>query len=318
MHLNGSSILLLLTLLTSINGVANSFETKATPSVSSSRANSPTPTQHPVPVANPTAASNAGSTPLDTKVWIAYLLRQKRTGKIIPNLNFKNKTVPVSLIPKNGILQPMIAIEGFFDKHGWELNFGTETLLVPKEGSREFTLHFFITDRLNEFVLTAKGPGGEVIQEKVFIYAPQANEYLHVSPWNALMLSAGIAGMGYYQSNYGIYESLMTNLSLRYMPLEGESPWNWAAQLDMTLQTLWSKPLKSSPQLIEGKLIGSYRLDSHFDVRLTEQILFGSNYLTMLANDSPFGFSNLVAPELGWRLLWKEDRVNSFVGDVRF
>ncbi len=253
-----------------------------------------------------------------SKVWLAHILRQKKSGPTIPFLNFKTQKVPVTLVPKNGTLQAMISLEGLLERVGWSLSLEPRVQLLEEKGRRDFSIHLFITSRINEFTLIVKNSKGEELKEKVFVFAPEANEYLQVSPWNSVMLSAGVAGLGYYQTDFGVYRALVTLLSLRYAPLEGESPWSWGAQLDMTLQTLNSTPVRRSPQLIEAKLSGAFRLDPHFDARLSEQILFGINYLTMLSNDSPFGFSNLLAPELGWRSRWKHNNANYFVGDFRF
>lgn len=252
-----------------------------------------------------------------SKIWLAHILRQKKTGTTIPFLEFKKTQVPVTLIPKDGVLLPTVEINGTLLQNEWRIEFGDQVPLNDFKGKRDFTLHLFITGRINEFTLNAVSVRGESIQEKIFLFAPQSSEYLQVSPWNAVTILGGVAGFGYYQSDYGIYKALMSQMSVRYAPLEGERPWSWAAKLDMTLQTLNASPVEGGPQLISAKLNGTYRIEPKYDLRLSEQILFGINYLTMLSNNSTFGFSNLIAPEIGWRLRWKRDNANYLVGDFR-
>lgn len=252
------------------------------------------------------------------QIWIAHILRQIKNEENIPFLEFKLRKVPISLVPQDGILQPMIMVEGTLEKIGWSLSVEQKKVLLEETGKRNFQLPLFIKGRVNEFTLVAQNSKNEILREKIFIFAPHASEYIKVSPWNAVMLSLGLAGLSYYQSDFGIYQSIATLVSARYAPLEGENPWSWATQLEMTIQTLTSKPIRKSPQLIEGKLSGAYRLIPKYDPRLSEQILFGASYLTMLSNGSPFGFANLLAPELGWRFRWKKDSANFLVGDLRF
>jgi len=253
-----------------------------------------------------------------TKVWTAYILRQKKTGQIIQVLEFKSLQFPIALIPKDGGLVPMVEIKGTLREQGWKLEVDHETMILDFEGSREFAIPLYITGRLNILKMKAISQKNEIIEENLFIFAPQSEEFVKASPWNAVMVSLGIAGLGYYQSDYGVYKALVSLLSLRYAPLEGENPLFWAAQVDMTMQTFTSTPVKRGPQLIEGSLSATYRLESSYDPRLSEQILVGGKYLTMISNDSPFGFSNLMSPELGWRLRWKEDNANYFGGEIKF
>ncbi len=249
-------------------------------------------------------------------IWIAHIVRRKNID-IIPFLEFPKMIVPIMLVPKDGVLQPTIQLKGLLKLNQWSLIIDGNVILQAND-KRDFNIHLFVYGRINEFRVTAIGPQGEHITERVFIFVPQAKEFLKVSPWNAIMLSGGLAAFGYYQSNFGVYKALVSALTIKYVPLEGESPWLWSGQLNMTLQTFSSTPVRRGPQLIEGKFNGTYRLPQAYDLRMSEQIIFGMNYLTMISNDSPFGFENLLAPEFGWRFRWKNDNFTYYVGDFRF
>lgn len=251
------------------------------------------------------------------KSWVAYILRQKKSGNIIPFIEFKTLQVPITLTPKDGGLSPIIEIRGTLREPGWKLEVDKERMLVDYGDERDFTIPLYITGRLNIFKLKAIHQEGKHIEETLFIFAPNSEEYIKASAWNSVMVSLGVAGFGYYQTTFGVYKSIVSLLSLRYSPLEVENPLSWFAQLNMTMQTLYSTPVKRGPQLIEGNLSATYRLKSNYDPRLSEQILVGAKYVTMISNDSPFGFSNLISPELAWRLRWKEDNTNYFGGELR-
>jgi hypothetical protein len=54
------------------------------------------------------------------------------------------------------------------------------------------------------------------------------------------------------------------------------------------------------------------------DYRFRPQLVAGMNYLNMFNNNSPFGFSNLISPDLGTRIKFFRDENMTYIIDIRY
>lgn len=303
------------------------------PDQSSAQDQNPTPNSPVQPGAGATTTepTPAPLPPPQRTQWVAHLMRVRSEDRRISGLGFYSNQFPIVLVPKGSDLRPTISIEGRFANPGWTLavrsiqdgaGFDTPIELNAQTGSFSIPLH--LRGRVNELLLVAKKTGASKDQksnlqaERVYIYAPEAMEFHVVSPWDNILISIGPSFLSYTQTGYGEYQSISAMLSGRYSTPEAASRWGFLANLNASLITITSSPIERGPQLIEAKLDGSYALREKADKKYRIQLLGGLNYLTLLSNGSPFGFSDLVSPEIGVRVRRIFNPVVSMVGEVRW
>ncbi len=252
--------------------------------------------------------------------WKAQLrVKKPPAGSRITGLTFSSSEVPISLRPQGDKLRPLIEIHGHFRRKGWALYVGNLELISAKAtGERDFALFLYLRDRIDTATLRALGPGGATETEQIVLLSPDAQEFDIRPRWGELVVSAGIGFLYYYQSQYGNFGSRTGLLSLSYTNPSWQSRFGLLAKAETTILTLSSSPSGLGPQLIHAKLDGSYRFDPVLKKRLELKALLGASYLTMLSNGSPFGFANLLAPEIGVSAVYPLGPKSDWVGDFRY
>jgi hypothetical protein len=255
---------------------------------------------------------------------IAYILRRRGSEFRIPDMEIYESTVPVVLISKGTEIKPTIAIHGQFSRPGWKLMLQDQIPVTfsgasqPGQPSTEFTIYAHLNGRVSEISVSAVGPGGQRQLEKVYIYAPNARAFHVVSAWDDLLLSAGLTNMSYEQTGFGAYQSINALISARYSNADGEPRFGILGSAEMTVLAFASSPISTSPQLLEGKIDLSIRPSSQPLTRFRTRLLLGFTYLTMFSNGSPFGFSDLAAPEAGLQFRYIATYREDYVAELHF
>jgi hypothetical protein len=254
-------------------------------------------------------------------VWVANLMRKKSSTARITNLKMTDSKLPVFLVAKDRDLRPTISVNGTFTTDGWTLQAQGLPVEVDKE-KKTFEIPMHLRGRINECTLTAIGPAGEKQTETFYIYAPDAMEFNVISPWDHIVVSLAPLYLIYQQSGYGEYQSIAAQVSLRYTSPDKKKiekftdRFGYHANVDATVFTLASSPVERGPQLLEIKGNLTYQLDP---VRTWQTSLLGGvSYLTMFSNGSSFGFSNLTAPDLGFRTRKTISPTTAYFGEVHY
>lgn len=324
--------LVVLTLVTVMNshGYAQTIPSAHTPTtITTLPAASPAPSATPLPGASPVPAGkadasatttdgNAEAPPVTRKTaWVAHVLRRTPINLRLKTMEFSDTKLPVLLIARPGSLRPLVEVRGKFNRRGWTL-FAQGSPVSQAVGRADFKFHAFLNGRINEIILTARGPAGESEEERVYLFAPEAQEFTLVSPWNSVILSAGFSSIDYFQSGFGNYLAYTGTISARYATFDGPKQLGLYASLDFTALTLAAQPIDRGPQFIEGKLDATITLPFAAQQTWKTQILLGGSYVTMLANGSPFGFANLISPEVGLRTRFILDPTEAIITDLRY
>lgn len=252
--------------------------------------------------------------------WVGHILRQPAPGAEIHGLDFYNDRVPVVLIPQNGKLRPLIELRGHFLRPGWVLHQpdGKPVSSAPDQIPSDFAIYAYIRGKVNEVDLVAEGPKKEIERERVFIFSPEAQEFEVVDSWDQFQLSTGITWFDYKQTNFGEYKSDNVLLSFQYKTPYKKSKFGFLGRLDMTVISFASNSVANGPQLLEGKFLASYKINNSPISRWDTSLLFGASYATLFANGSPFGFRDLIAPDVGFSYKYYIDASTAWVGDVNF
>ncbi len=257
--------------------------------------------------------------PADSGVWVGHILREKKAESRITELVFEPQKFPVVLVPQDGGMRPLVEIRGRYARPGWTLMMSDSKPVPITSVIGDFKVPAYLNARISDVTFLAKGPKGEIEKERVFIYAPKAQEFKAVKPLDALFFGIGSSYMVYRQTGYGEFKSITGLLTARIQSPERESSrFAYLAAADVTVFTLASTPIERGPQIVDAKADVSYRLTKEPGKIWNFQALAGLHYLTMIPNGSPFGFKNLAAFELGLRARKVTSPKTAWVGEFRY
>lgn len=248
--------------------------------------------------------------------WAAHILRQKEVPQLT-GLSFFSKNVPVVLAAKNEELRPLIELKYEYNRPDWKIAVQGAPGKPFNIEKNIYVLHAFLNSQINEIVFSATGPNGEKEQEVVYIFAPEAQEFQIVSTWTSLVGYLGIANLIYEQTGFGVLNTKSMALGLNYATLDSSSLFGFLANAQMTVATFQSEPVAANPQLIEARLAGTIRLPLSEQTRWRHKASLGANHLSLLSNGSPFGFSALIAPELGFISQYYKNTRVSYISELR-
>lgn len=252
-------------------------------------------------------------------LWEANVLRERNPeAPRIANLFFPVTKIPVMLVPRSDGLRPLVEINGLYRRPGWSLFYANGIPLAIAADDGGFKIFAYLNAKINEVSLIAKGPNGEVESERVFVFAPNAQEFRLMSPFDSVVLNIGLSHLNYMQSGEGNFRSVTGLISAQYNKPETESRFGFLSRADLTVLTFDSTPIDRSPQLLQAYINGSYRFFKERDRQLQAHVLLGPSYWTMFSRGSPFGFSNLVALGFGVRLRYATSAKTAWNFEFRY
>jgi hypothetical protein len=262
----------------------------------------------------PSASPSASAAPTPQK-WVAHVLRDHDTEKHLAGLDFPAKQFPVTLVQRASGLRPLVEVSGRYTRHGWSLYAPDGTLLAIKNDR----FHFFayLNGRISEAFLTAKGPKGETQSERVYLFAPEAQEFKVVTPWNAVLVSLGLGGFSFYQTDYGTFHSAPVIFKVEYND-QGDDRIALNGLATGSLFTVWSSPSQQGPQFLQMKADVAWRIQKDPLAQWGTQLMGGLSYRTIFSNGSPFGFSNLFAYDLGVRTRYVLSVKRALIGEIHY
>jgi hypothetical protein len=231
--------------------------------------------------------------------WWAKIVRQNVPKNFIPEVRFAATKFPIYLVNSQDRFRPMAIIDiSLSDAEGELFVDGTQRLPKNPETGRHI-LFAYLNSKSNEVVLTYKNTQGVAKAEKIFIVAPEAQEYSVVNPSDAVRFLMGSTYLQYSQTSYTPYYSWTGLLGIRYTSPEKLSHWGINGEADMTVLTIDSNQGGLAPQLGEVKLEAMYFAQPKSITPERFQYLAGAVYLTLLSNGTSFGFKNLIVPDVG-------------------
>lgn len=230
--------------------------------------------------------------------WVANILRQTETPQL-QGLNFFSKSAPVVLIANENELRPLVEFKYKFERPGWKIQVQGQDGKLSGDDPTVFSVFAFLNSQISEITFTAVGPKGEKESEVVYLFAPEAQEFQVVSTWSSLVGYFGLANLIYEQSGFGVLNAKSMMIGINYLSADSASLFGLLSGIQMTVATLSSEPIAANPQLIDARVSGTMRLALREDTRWRYKLFLGLSHTTLLSNGSPFGFSSLLAPEVG-------------------
>ncbi len=251
--------------------------------------------------------------------WSAEIVRPTTLSKQIKYLSFSENHIPVVLITTPGNpSQSVIEVRGHYSRPGWSLYFHGESILGKLDDPSEFRVTVHLTSTTNQLTLIAKGASGTIEQERIMILNPISLETIRPNSWGTARISVGIASLFFHQSSYGDFRSTTGVVRIDYATPSWESALGLDFQLLSTVLTLNSQPIQAGPQIIGAKLAATYRLLPESMNSSKIRLTLGASYLTMLSNGAPFGFANLLTPELGISTIFSIKQDLALIAAARF
>ncbi len=232
--------------------------------------------------------------------WFAHILREKPTGQHIQFLGTPEVKIPVLMVYQDNKFRPLIELPIQYVRPGWTLFVQGNIQLAEDGGPGQFRLYAYLNSRVNLVDITAQGPVGAHEIERIYIVAPEAQEFKVQSPWDAVTLGIGSTFLTYKQTTYVDYHAWTGLLTLQAHSPEDQHRFGVLAEADMTILSVSSNE-GYGPQVGQAFLDGVYFWPAAVNSKWRSEILLGANYITIITNGAPFGFSNLYSMEAGFR-----------------
>ncbi len=234
-------------------------------------------------------------------VWLAYVLRQRSEDVRIEGMEIKVLELPVFLVPQGESFRPLVKMRVEFRRPDWELFVGGRTPVNEDDNPNVYAVYAYLNSRISEVEIQARGPGGQLEKEKVYIFAPEAREFKVVSPFDAIVASIGVGELVYKQSSFGTFVSNTLTIEARYLSPEKGKRLGYLMDFSMTLYTFRSSPIERNPHYVQGRLGVTYPTQIFSDLQWRSRIFLGVRGSALIPQGSPFGFSDLYGLEAGLR-----------------
>lgn len=256
-------------------------------------------------------ATEAAQGKVQATSWTAQVVESGGAPRI-EGLAFALKELPVVLTLSSQRLRPRAKLAGRFQRPGWVLWVKglTENKKVKVDADGQFSVFAYLTGRHSEVNFVATGEGDKSESQKIVLFAPEAQEFVVNSYWGELAIALGASSLSFFQTGYGDYASKTGSQFLSYHSPTYFSNFGLDAQLMTTIWTVSSAPIDLDPNVVEFSLelsclTSSTEVSNLGASRWKSQILLGGSYATMLSNSAPFGFRNLITPNVGANLEYR-------------
>lgn len=311
------TLLVILLFLGSVKGFAESEDANS----ASAAANGSSVT------ANGSSATANGAS-VTAKGWVASI--QRSSQKKIRDLSFSETSYPVLLVKSKARNRPFVQIFPELHREGWKLFLNdarlelvAETFIAPNTASTampstartsvpnaaptavsnapsiRYKANLYLNGPSNVLNFVAKGPAGQIESESMTLNAPEVAEFVDQKKLDGMKLSSGLGYFTYRQTKLNTFTSVTGVFSGNYYTTPKPNHFSYAAELMMTGVTLVSNQGSYGPQVIQFDLEALYNWPESMNSMWTLQLSGSFRYITVVNNGAPFGFQDLIAPEVG-------------------
>lgn len=257
-------------------------------------------------------------TKLKKMLWVAHLLREKKSKKVITNLNIEVNQLPVYLVPQGDLLKPLVQFKLSYLRPGWKLYLdGKEAVRVTDVLTGEHGMTAYLKSRTSTVELSAVGPNGETETETLFIFAPEAREYKMGSLLDSILFTIGHSYLAYRQTSFGTFVSQALLVGAKYISPENGKKLRYFGDGFLTIYTYTSSPIKENPQFFEARGGVSYLVNLSPNPQYRTRFTLGVSTINLFSLGSPFGFSGLYGMNLGVRTEFYESAQKSYSGEFQ-
>lgn len=243
---------------------------------------------------------------------LAHVIRQQGE-ELILGLSIVSNELVVEMVNHQSKIRPRVNLKFKYDRKDWQLYLQDQLLLEPNDQDGIITIPAFLNEKINEVSLFARGPHGALQVEKIYIYAPEAREFEITEPWNVIHLETGLMFLSYKQQYYNEFKMFNTVIGAHVGTPEYKDRWSFKFDFNVAALNIQSNQEQYAPQLFQFN--GNINCKLQFDSLLNQYFFVqaGVNYFTMIANGSPFGVKDLVAPLVGLTYRKIIDKKNDWI-----
>ncbi len=243
---------------------------------------------------------------------LAHVIRQQGE-ELILGLSIVSNELVVEMVNHQSKIRPRVNLKFKYDRKDWQLYLQDQLLLEPNDKDGIITIPAFLNEKINEVSLFARGPHGALQVEKIYIYAPEAREFEITEPWNVIHLEAGLMFLSYKQQYYNEFKMFNTVIGAHVGTPDYKDRWSFKFDLNVAALNIQSNQEQYAPQLFQFNVTTNYKFQ--FETLLNQNFYaqLGVNYFTMIANGTPFGVKDLIAPLVGLTYRKIIDRKNDWI-----
>ena len=254
-------------------------------------------------------------------LWFAHALRDKEENRGLKNLELKFKKLPVFLVPTADSLRPLIQLRVLYNLKDWSLFDGEKFPLTKvsdgdDDEEKEYVVYAFLNSRVSTVQLYALGPEDELREEKIYIFAPEAREFKTSSVFDSVVFSTGYSYLAYTQSSFGTFVADSVFLGLNYESPDKGGKWGIYTDLNATVVTLESSPVREPSNYLEAYAGGSYKPEFMQRLKMRSKLRFGLTNANFFTFGRDFGFTGLVGPSFGLKSDYFINGTSSFSVDL--
>ena len=250
-------------------------------------------------------------------MWIAHILRQKKSENIISELSLVQDKVPVFLVAQNETFRPLVKLNFSLRDKEWKLFDSNRLPLRYNEATKRYSLYAYLNSRVNTVDLVAENSQGEKKKETLYLFAPEAREFNTVNIFDSILYTIGHSYLEYEQSFFGTYVAQSLLIGLKYLsPAKGQK-WGYYGEAFSTIYNYEVSPIDDNANFLEARLGLTYSKKLFKSPRWRSRFMLGLNTVNLFSLQD-FGFSGLFGPNLGVRSEFYKSGKNSFAFEFQY
>ncbi len=250
-------------------------------------------------------------------MWVAHLLRDRKSEFKIKDLDVRQDKVPVLLVPRGNDFRPLVKLNFKYPKEGWEL-FDVDGNKLRKVGESEYLLYAYLRSRISTIDLYSIGPKREKQHETFYVFAPEARAYKSFSPFDAFSFTIGHSYLKFKQSSFGSYAAHSLLVGAKYLSPESGKKLGFLGEVSSSIYTYDSSPIDRSSNFLEARLAGSYAIKIFKNPVFRSRLMLGAYNANLYSRGRGLGFSGLLGPNIGLRTDFYKSVKNSFSADINY
>lgn len=250
-------------------------------------------------------------------LWVAHVLRQKTEGKSLKNLELVSDRLPVYLVPQGESFRPLVKLRLNYNRPGWQLYLSDKDPVRKSNNNNEYTVYAYLRSRISTITMTTVGPSNEIESETFYMFAPEAREYKMVSIFDSVLFTVGHTYLVYRQTTFGTFVSQSLLVGAKFISPEKGYDWGYFADASMSVFTYTSSPSKESPQFFDARAGASYLVKVFDDPKYRSRFTLGASTINLFSFGSPFGFSGLYGPNMGFRTEFYMNANHSYAAELQ-
>jgi len=250
-------------------------------------------------------------------MWIAHVLRDKKSDKKIEQLNIVQTKVPVFLVPQNDNFRPLVKLTFTYPDEQAKLLDANRLPIRYNAATKKYSLYAYLTSRVNTVKILSQGPGDNKKEETLYLFAPEAREFKTVNVFDSIQFTLGHTYLEYEQTTLGKYTSQSLMVGAKYISPEKGKRLGYYGEIFSTIYAYTASPINESAQFLEARAGMSYAKKLFKNPKYRSRFTLGVSTINLFSL-ADLGFSGLFGPNFGLRTEFYKSGKNSYAVDLQY